>query len=88
MRYTHSKLKKHPKLGELQQEHGSLTKDDSKKSQLLNNFFAGVFTREKLDNMPDLSWRHTGEPIVNLDFTAEMVEKKLKKLPPPVFLDF
>ena len=29
--------------------------------------------------MPDLSRRHTGEPIVNLDITAEMVEKILKK---------
>jgi hypothetical protein len=70
-RYTNSKLKNRPKLGDLQQEDCSLTKDDSKKAQLLNDFFASIFTREtKLDNMPDLSRRLKGEPIVNLDITA------------------
>ena len=75
-------MKNRPKLGDLQQEDSSLTKDDSKKAQLLNNFFASVFTRENMDNMPDLSPRHPGEPIRSLEITAEMVEQKLKKLRP------
>ena len=79
-RYTNSKMKNRPKLGDLQQDDSSLTKDDSKKAQLLNNFFTSVFTKENMDNMPDLSQRHPGEPIRSLEITAEMVEKKLKKL--------
>ena len=35
-RYTNSKLKNRPKLGDLTQEAGSFTKDDTKKAQLLN----------------------------------------------------
>ena len=81
-RYTNSKMKYRPKLGDLQQEDGSLTKDDSKKAQLLNNLFTSVFTKENMDNMPDLSQRHPGEPIMSLEITVEMVEKKLKKQRP------
>ena len=58
-RYTNSKMKNRPKLGDLQQEDGLLTKDDSKKAQLLNNLFTSVFTKENMDNMPDLSQRPT-----------------------------
>ena len=41
-----------------------------------------MFTKEDMDNMPDLSQRHPGEPIRSLEITVEMVEKRLRKLRP------
>ena len=81
-RYTNSKLKNRPKLGDLTQEDGSLTKDDTKKAQLLHSFFASVFTKENLDTLPSLNQRHMGEPLTDIPITPEMVKKKLKKLKP------
>jgi hypothetical protein len=79
--HTNSKLKTGPKL-DLEQEDGTLTKDDTKKAQLLNNFFASVFTRENTDGMPILTQRHTGVPLAHIEITPGIVEKKLKKLKP------
>ena len=73
---------KPPKLGDMQQEDGTLTKDDHTKAQLLNNFFASVFTCENTEMMPNMRQRHRGAPLDNLVITEDMLKKKLRKLKP------
>ena len=81
-RYTNSKLKNRPKPVDMQQEDGTLTKDDHTKAQLLNNFFASVFTCENTERMPNMRQRHRGAPLDNLVITEDMSKKKLRKLKP------
>ena len=57
---------------------GTLTKDDTKKAQLLNTYFASVFTRGNTYNIPILT-QHAAEPLAYIERTPDMAEKKLKK---------
>ena len=56
-RYTNSKMKNRPRLGDLQQEDGSLTKDYSKKAQLLNNFFYIHHQPPSVTNLHEITGR-------------------------------
>ena len=79
-RYCNSKMKSKSRLGDLQDKDGKLTNDDSEKAELLNDYFTSVFTRENLENIPNLSSRINNPPPVEVNFTPEIVEKKLNKL--------
>jgi len=79
-RYTNSKLKSRPKLGDLVDEDGKLTSDDNKKAELLNNFFTSVFTQEDTSKIPKLDIIHTGTPLTHIEITPEKVNKKLLHL--------
>jgi len=78
-RYTNSKLKSRPNLGDLVDEDGKLTSDDNKKAELLNNF-TSVFTQEDTSKIPKLDTIHTGTPLTHIEITSEKVNKKLLKL--------
>ena len=69
-RYTNSKLKSRPKLGDLVDEDGKLTSDDNKKAELLNNFFTSVFTQDT-SKIPKLDTIHTGTPLAHIEITPE-----------------
>lgn len=81
-RYTNSKLKNRPKLGDLQTADGKLTSDNQEKAEILNRFFSSVFTKEDLTQIPTL---HPIRSEINLASTLinpELVAKKLNKLNP------
>ena len=74
-RYTNSKLKSRPKLGDLVDEDGKLTSGDSKKAELLNKFFTSIFTQEDTSKIPKLDTIHTGTPLTHIEITPEKVER-------------
>ena len=80
-KYINTRLKTRSTIPDLIKEDGSLTANDTEKTQTLNKFFCQVFTQEN-DNPPDLTpellpgiTEH--EPLT---FTVELIEKKLRKL--------
>ena len=79
-RYCNSKMKSQSRLGDIQDKDGKLTNDDSEKAELLNDYVTSVFTRENLENIPNLSSRINNSPPVIVNFTPGIVEKKLNKL--------
>ena len=50
--YVNSKIKPKENISNLLKEDGSLTEGDLEKSEILNNFFASVFTKENTTDMP------------------------------------
>jgi len=67
-------------LVDLQTMDGRLRSDDKEKAELLNEYFTSVFTHEKLENLPNLESKIEKPPPVEVDFSPEVVEKKLKRL--------
>ena len=59
---------------------GRLTSDDEEKAELLNYYFTSMFIHEKLENIPNLESKIENPPPVEVVFSTEVVEKKLKKL--------
>ena len=51
--YISSNSKPKDKVSNLIKEDGSVTENAYEKAETLNEFFSSVFTREKLDNLPD-----------------------------------
>ena len=81
-RYSNSRLKVKPRISDLRNSQGSLESQDQAKANILNDFFAGVFTSESTGAMPELENRHTGTIISDLAITRQTVEKKLLVLKP------
>ena len=63
--WTHvrSKTKNKSTIGALKNENGTLTVVDKERANILNNYFASVFTKEKDENLPHFEERHTTEPL-------------------------
>ena len=82
-RYTNSRLKTKPLVGDLRCHTGELVCTDKEKADTLNAAFAGVFTREDLANMPTLTvTAHAVPEIANIEITPERVQGKLRALNP------
>ena len=79
-RYCKSKLKSRSRLGDLQRDDDSLTSEDTEKAELLNTYFTSVFTRENLDNIPNMKSKLSNSPPIIVEFTPETVLKKLNRL--------
>ena len=77
-RYCNTKLKSRSKLGDLETPTGNLTSDDTTKAELLNQYFASVFTNEDLVNIPDIAQKYHGLDGINMTFNTEQVERKFK----------
>jgi len=80
-RYVNKKLSCCSGVGCLQRPDGSLTSDSKEKAELLNNFFASVFTVD--DGLcPKLSRRISpdGVGLTSISFTESRVAAKLRKL--------
>ena len=83
-RYVQERTKVNVGVGTLKCEDGSLVTDDSRKAEVLNNFFSSVFTCEDLNNLPSLDdsvWSE-GVTLADIRITPEAVEKKLRELDP------
>jgi hypothetical protein len=84
-KYVKESTKQRTGIGVLTGKNGQVADTDKKKAETLNEFFASVFTRETLDNVPDLELgsKASGRLMKdNIDFSPEMIEKKLKELNP------
>lgn len=80
--YVRSQSKTKSTIGDLIDSEGVLINDDEKKCEILNNFFASVFTHENTANIPNFIDRIYQEPLKDLEFTVEQVSKKLQSLNP------
>ena len=57
-----------------------LTVVDKERSNILNNYFRSVLTKEKDENLPHFEDRHITEPLGELEITNETVEKSLSNM--------
>ena len=75
-----SQLKTKTKIADLESNDGSLLSSDVQKAELLNSFFASVFTNEDTSYIPSLEERKFSSTLENLTVTPCDVEKRLKRL--------
>ena len=68
-------------IGDIKDKHGNIKTEDVDKAELLNDFFASVFTVEGNEEMPEFEQKvKDDEYINNVDIKAEKVLKQLKTL--------
>lgn len=79
-RYSNSRLKVKPRIGDLRSSSGSLESEDKAKAKILNDFFAGVFTTEDTGNIPELPLHHAGPHLTDVSISRLAVEQKLQTL--------
>jgi hypothetical protein len=77
--YIKSKTKSKRTIGPLKNDRGQVTYDNKEMASILNNFFASVFTRENLNNMPEKE-RETDANLSDIEISVESIIKKINKL--------
>ena len=80
MSHCNTKLKTKPRIGDLINSEGQPTHEDLEKADILNKYFASVFTREDLASMPTLENKHVNPQLRDITIDEEVVKKKLLKL--------
>ena len=83
--YAHVNSRKPIKssIGPLKDSQGNVISCDEGMAELLNEYFASVYTEEDLQGMPTVPARYQGnEPLEKINLTVERVKDKLKKLNP------
>ena len=63
-------------------QNGELSSTSQETANTLNNYFASVFKKENLDNIPNFEDRPFTHTIENVNITEELVEKAIKKVNP------
>ena len=71
--YCNPKLKNEPRLGDLKTSEGALVQGDKEKMDLLNEYFASVYTQENLENLPSLESKYDGPLLNKPDIAADTV---------------
>ena len=69
------KTSKKDNIPDLVTEDGSRTKSDSEKSNVLNLFFNSVFTKEKLDRIPEFEYQVKEDSFVSESSVTELEMK-------------
>ena len=77
--YAKSKLQTQEGIADLTNPNGQYAKTDPEKAETLNNFFCKVFTKEKLQNMPELPARCETQ-MKDIEISTANVKKLLKEL--------
>ena len=81
--YIKKKTSNKVTVGPLKNPDGNLVVDDKEMAEILNNHYCNMFTREDLSDMPSVENLYHGEEYLSsVNFTAEKVTAKLKKLKP------
>ena len=75
-----TKTKSRVGVGPLKDEAGSRVSGDREMADLLNKFFASVFTREDTGRIPSPRVEQMDRPVWTARITAEKVRKKVKRL--------
>ncbi|MEW8548045.1 MAG: reverse transcriptase family protein, partial [Candidatus Thiodiazotropha sp.] len=78
--YIRSQVKTQSSVTNLKKDDTSHTTSNQEKAEVLNSYFASVFTHENWDEMPDLTDRDFDTPLYNIAIDTSMVEKVLKEL--------
>ena len=80
--YNYCNLKRKTKAGiaGLKREDGTTAEDDQEKTEMLNNFFSSVYTKEDFANVPSMEPRNNGHYLDNITITEATVAKKLSQL--------
>lgn len=78
--YVQSKTKSKTSLGELKRPDGTTVEDDQDKAEVLNNFFASVFTNEDMSSIPTFPDKNFKSVLHDFEITSEMVLERLLKL--------
>ena len=82
-KYINSQLKVRPSLDSLRGPNDTVIHSDYEKCELLNNYFASVFTREDLTSIPSFYVPPVVEdPIADIEFIPQDVYVKLSALNP------
>ena len=80
--YVKSKTKNKESIGPLVQGEEKVA-DSERMANILNTWYCSVFTDEDLSNLPSPEMLYRGDnPLVDVDFTAEKVKKKLSNIKP------
>ena len=78
--YVRQKTKAKSGVSDLKDSHGILIQESEKKANLLNDFFASVFIKEPLGQLPIFDLRYHGQPVSKLVASTDEVCKRLKSL--------
>lgn len=78
--YVNSKLHTKSNIADLRVDNGSMVEDDTQKATMFNNFFGSVFTKENLQNIPELEKRRCQRELDNIVITESSVRDVLMKL--------
>ena len=81
-RYSNSRLKTKPRIGDLRDASGGIESEAGGKANLLNTFFASVFTREDRVGQPSLSTRAITSHLSDILISPDAVAGKLLSLSP------
>ena len=79
-KYSNSRLKTKPKVGDLKDTNGKLVSDAKLKAGVLNEFFASVFTTEDVNEVPELDDRVQSVGLTDITISTRAVEEKLRGL--------
>ena len=80
--YVNSKRKGSNDLTVIKMDNGSTLTDEREISECMNEFFASVFTRENLENIPSFEQIITDDSLSFLQCSVDEVTKLLKELKP------
>lgn len=81
-RYVNSQTKLSSGVSPLQRKDGKIADDNAEKADILNTFFSSVYTKENLDNIPDIEPGSMSDKVTINDviITEELIKKKLLEL--------
>lgn len=79
--YVREQTKTRSGMGDLKTEQGDCVTDDKEKADLMNNFFASVFTDEDKSNIPDFEQRVNDDDCIDsVNIQSDFILKQLKAL--------
>ena len=80
---VHSRKPIKSSIGPLKDSKGNIISSDEGMAELLNEYFASVYTKEDISEMPDVPIVYQGKnPLRKIEITEEKIKRKIQKLNP------